>query len=241
MIRAKLLYTVGSSLSALLAMGGGVGLYQKSQRERDEAQRATVVALHAFHQTIERARGSIQQSTDLRDELIGKTGALLRDSSSTEQELLAHAAQVQALEKRREVLHARLASLRSETAAALTSATDSVGKCRKILLADKLPEPATTKLEGDIRAMTDEVQDVRARLARLEALGKECDHLADNLLLFSEGHGTALARIREIRRESQQKLEQQKQRQTAATEAEEKLRKLQEQLKEDLSDLTPKP
>ncbi len=93
----KVLVSLGSTLSALLAMGGGVEAYQRSQREREEATRATVVAMEHFEQTIGRARSSIQQSSELRTELIQKTDLLLKDVANTEQELVQHGAQVVAL------------------------------------------------------------------------------------------------------------------------------------------------
>lgn len=181
----KVLVSLGSTLSALLAMGGGVEAYQRSQREREEATRATVVAMEHFEQTIGRARSSIQQSSELRTELIQKTDLLL-DVANTEQELVQHGAQVVALNERREVAQVRLNRHLAEARSSVGQATDAVGRCRTILIEDKLSSDKKTDMEATVRAMTKDVRDIHQRLRQLEELGARCDSLADRLLVYNE-------------------------------------------------------
>ncbi|MBL9206318.1 MAG: hypothetical protein JNN01_14600 [Opitutaceae bacterium] len=237
----KVLVSLGSTLSALLAMGGGVEAYQRSQREREEAQRATVVAMEHFEQTIGRARSSIQQSSELRTELIQKTDLLLKDVANTENELVQHGAQVVALNERREVAQVRLNRYLAEARSAVGQATDAVGRCRTILLEDKLSNERKADVEANVRTMTKDVREIHERLRQLEGLGARCDALADRLLVYNESHRASLDRLRQIRQETQEKLDQQKVRQAATEEVGERLKRLQSELSSDLKALRPDP
>jgi len=237
----KLLVSLGSTVSALLAMGGGVGVYRQTQRESEEARKATVVAMQYFERTLGRARDSIQQSADLRSELIQKTDALLKDVAQTEHELAKHGTLVAALNERREVAQVRVGSYLAEARAAVGEATAAVGRCRVILLEDKLADDRKSEVESNIRTMTKDVREIHERLRQLESLGARCDALADRLLVFTEGHRASLTRIQQIRQETQQKLDQQKTRQAASEEVGERLKRLQSELESDLKSLRPEP
>ena len=235
----KLLVSLGSTVSALLAMGGGVGVYRHSKYESEEARKATVVAMQYFEHTLGRARDSIQQSADLRSDLIQKTDALLKDVAQTEQELAKHGTLVAALNERREAAQVRVGTYLAEARTAVGEATATVGRCRAILLEDKLAEDRKGDVESNIRTMTKDVREIHDRLLQLEALGARCDALADRLLVFNEGHRASLTRIQQIRQETRQKLDQQKTRQAASEEVGERLRRLQSELESDLKSLRP--
>jgi len=237
----KLLVSLGSTVSALLAMGGGVGVYRQTQRDSLEAQRATVAAMHYFERTLGRAKESIQQSSDLRSELIQKTDALLKDVAQTEHELARHGSLVAALNERREIAQVRVGTYLAEARTAVGEATATVGRCRAILLEDKLAEDRKGEVEANIRTMTRDIREIHERLRQLESLGARCDALSDRLLVFTEGHRASLSRIQQIRQETQQKLDQQKSRQAVSEEVGERLRRLQSELESDLKSLRPEP
>jgi DNA anti-recombination protein RmuC len=61
------------------------------------------------------------------------------------------------------------------------------------------------------------------------------------LLVYNESHRTSLDRLRQIRQETQEKLDQQRVRQAATEEVGERLKRLQSELSGDLKALRPAP
>lgn len=235
----KVLISIGSTVTALLAMGSGVSTYQRSQKERQEAQQATIAAMGFFDRTIEKVKLSLQQSSALRDDLIVKTTELFKGAATTERELVEHGARARELMKRRDAVSTEAARLLAEAQSSLGEATAAVGRCRKIVLDDKLKSEDAERLEIDIRGKAAVVQDVRQRMAQLDILGTRCEALGGSLSLYVEQNKASLTRIQEIKTEAQATLEAQKARATQAREASEKLKRLQAELKDDLESIRP--
>ncbi|MBL9203106.1 MAG: hypothetical protein JNL39_21535 [Opitutaceae bacterium] len=230
----KVLVSVGSSIAAVVAAGTGTQIYQRSQQEREEARVATVAALQSFDQAIERVKTSIRQSTEMRDDLLKRTDALFKDAGSTEQELLDHGEKARELQKRHATVAAEAGKLVADAKRSLGEATAAVGVCRQILLKDSLKADQASAVQEDIRTKTAIVKDVRARMDELTRLGTRCEALEHSLAMFVQQNKGAVARVREIREEAEEKLAAQKTRHARAQEAADKLARLQAEMKKDL-------
>ncbi len=230
----KVLVSVGSSIAAVVAAGTGTQIYQRTQQEREEARIATVSALQSFDQAIERVKTSIRQSAEMRDELLKKTDALFKDAGSTEKELVEHGEQARALQKRHEVVATEAGKLIADAKRSLGEATAAVGVCRQIILKDTLKAEQAASVQDDIRTKTAIVKDVRARMDELTRLGTRCEALEHSLAMFVAQNNRALARVREIKDEAEEKLSAQKSRASRVQEASEKLARLQAEMKKDL-------
>ena len=230
----KILVSVGSSIAAVVAAGTGAQVYQRTQQEREEARLATVAALQSFDQAIERVKTSIRQSTELRDDLLKKTDALFKDAGSTEKELIEHGERARELQKRHTVVTNEAGKLIADAKRSLGEATAAVGVCRQIILKDTLKAEQAAAVQDDIRTKTSMVKDVRARMDELTRLGTRCDSLEHSLTLFITQNKGALARVREIKDEAEEKLAAQKSRQARVQEAADKLARLQAEMKKDL-------
>ncbi len=230
----KVLVSVGSSIAAVVAAGSGAQVYQRTQQEREEARLATVNALQSFDQAIERVKSSIRQSTEMRDELLKKTDALFKDAGSTEKELIDHGEKARVLQKRHQTVTAEAGRLIAEAKRSLGDATAAVGVCRQIVLKDTLKAEQAAAVQEDIRSKTAIVKDVRARMDELSRLGTRCEALDHSLAMFVAQNTHALARVREIKEEAEEKLAAQKSRQSRVQEATEKLARLQAEMKKDL-------
>jgi prefoldin subunit 5 len=230
----KILVSVGSSIAAVVAAGTGAQVYQRTQAEREEARLATVSALQSFDSAIERVKSSIRQSTELRDDLLRKTDALFKDAGTTAQELVDHGEKARELQKRHALVAVEAGRLIADARESLGQATAAVGVCRQIVLRDALKAEQAAAVQDDIRAKTAIVKDVRARMDELARLGTRCEALEHSLAKFVVQNNHALARVREIKDEAEEKLAAQKSRQARVQEATEKLARLQAEMKQDL-------
>lgn len=235
----KAIVVVGSSLSALLAMGAGVSSYQL-QKEQREALNATVVAMEFFDGTMERVKTTIAQSTDVREDLIRQTGTLLQDTKGSEKELLEHSARIADLIRRRSELSIEAARILAEARNGLGQASEAMGKCAKIVRDDKLKASQSARVAEQIRDKTVQMENLKTDLERFENLVARCDSLNANLEAFAEQTHQALTRVEAIRKQAEEHLAIQRARQEASQEANQRLSKLQAELKQDLDALRPK-
>ena len=236
----KAIIVMSSSVSALLAMGTGVNSYQQTQRDQREALKATVVAMQFFDGALERVKTSIGQSSDMREDLIRQTDALLKDTVTTEHELLEHGSRIAGLSKKRSELSLEAARILSDAKAAMSEASDAVGECRRIVQKEKLKASQAARIEDELRAKTKLMQEVRAGLDRFESLVGRCESLAGSLQLYAEQNRTALERMQAIKRQTEERLSLQRARQAAAQEVSERLSRVQAELKQDLESIQPK-
>lgn len=236
----KAIVVLGSSVSALLAMGAGVTSYQQMQREQREALKATVVAMEFFDGTMQRVKSTIVQSTDLREDLIRRTDALLQGTVTSERELLDHSARVAELGRRRAELSAEASRILAEARAGLGQASEAMGKCEKIIREDKLKASQSARLAEQIREKTGQMKNLQDDLARFESLVARCEALNSSLETYSEQNRQALERIQAIKKQAEERQAVQRVRQEASKAATERLSKLQAELQQDLDSLRPK-
>ncbi|MBE7537210.1 MAG: hypothetical protein HS122_02200 [Opitutaceae bacterium] len=235
----KAIVVLGSSVSALLAMGAGVTSYQQMQREQREALKATVVAMEFFDGTMERVKSTIMQSTDLREDLLRRTDALLQDTVSSERELLDHSARVAELGRRRAELSPEASRILAEARAGLGQASEAMGKCEKIIREDKLKASQSARIAEQIRSKTEQMQGLRNDLGRFESLVARCEALNSSLESYAAQNREALERIQAIKKQAEERRDIQRTRQEASKAATERLSKLQAELQHDLEALRP--
>lgn len=239
-MKRKALIVLGSTVSALFAMGTGVTSYQQTQKERREALQATVVAMQFLDGALDRVKTTLEQSTSLREELIRKTDDLLGSTVTSEQELIDNGTRVADLTRRRAELSTEATRVLIEVRRALTDANDAAGHCRQIVSGDKLKESQSALVESQLRERTLRIKEAKTSVERFEQLVSRCELLDNGLQLYAEQNRTALGRMEAIRREAEEALSVQRARQAAAQEVNDRLAKLQTELQRDLETLKPK-
>jgi len=239
-MKRKVLLILGSTVSALFAMGTGVSSYQQTQKERREALQATVVAMQFLDGALDRVRTTLEQSTSLREELIRKTDDLLGSTVNSEQELIDHGVRVAELTRRRAELSTEATRVLVEVRRALAQANDAAGRCRRIVAEDKLKESQSALVESQLRDRSLRIKEVKTSVERFEQLVSRCELLDNGLQLYAEQNRAALGRMEKIRREAEDALSVQRARQAAAQAVNERIAKLQQELQQDLETLKPK-